>query len=118
MDAFVIPISKKNLKAYKKMATEGCKTWMKFGALEYRESILEDAKVPNAIAFSKLAKSKPTETVIFAFIRYKNRKHRDAVNKKVMAFFEKKYATAKDMAMPFDPKNVAMSGFEGIVESK
>lgn len=118
VDGFVIPIPKKNLKAYKKMATEGCKTWTKFGALDYRECVLEDAKVPGVMAFHKLAKCKPTETVVFAYIRFKNRKHRDAVNKKVMAFFDKKYAKMKNPPMPFDPKHMAYSGFDVIVEAK
>lgn len=118
IDGFVIPIPKKNVAAYKKMATEGSKTWRKFGAIDYKECILEDAKVPDVMPFTKLAKAKPTETVIFAYITYKSRKHRDAVNKKVMAYLSKQYADKKDEPMPFNPKRVAFSGFEVIVDGK
>lgn len=115
VDGFVIPLPKKSLKAYKKMATEGKKTWLKFGALDYKECILEDAKPNGMPSFTKHMKTKPAETIVFAYIVFKNRKHRDSVNKKVMTFFEKKYA-GKDMKMPFDPKNMMYGGFQTIVE--
>lgn len=116
IDGFVIPLPKKNVKAYIKMAKEGRKTWMKFGALDYKECIAEDLKVKGMLPFSSIAKTKPSETIVFAYIVFKNRKHRDAVNKKVMAFFDKKYAKQKDMPMPFDTARAAYSGFTTIVE--
>ncbi len=116
VDGFVIPIPKKNMKKYKKMAKEGRDTWLKFGAVDYKECVLEDGKTQGTLPFAKGLKLKPTETVCFSFIVFKNRKHRDAVNKKVMALYEKQYADAKDMTMPFDPKHAMYGGFETFVE--
>jgi uncharacterized protein YbaA (DUF1428 family) len=116
IDGFVIPMPKKSLPSYKKMASEGKKTWLKFGALDYKECVMDDAR-PKGVVFSfpKMAKMKAGETVVFSYIVFKSRTHRDAVNKKVMAFFEKKYA-GKDMPMPFDMKRFAFGGFTTIVE--
>jgi uncharacterized protein YbaA (DUF1428 family) len=112
VDGFVLTIPKKNSAAYIKMATEGKETWMKFGALDYKECIIDDGKPKHvALPFSKMINSKPGEMVWFSYIVFKNRKHRDAVNKKVMAYFSKKYAGA-EQDMPFDMKRFAYAGFE------
>lgn len=112
VDGFVLPIPKKNTQKYKKLAKEALDVWMKFGALDYKECILDDAK-PEHVArtFPKLAGVKTGETVWFSFIVYKSKAHRDAVNKKVMAYFEKKY-DKKDMQMPFDMKRFSYGGFK------
>lgn len=112
IDGFVIPIPKKNKAKYKKMAEDGCATWLKFGALDYKECILDDTTPPGVVmTFRKMAGAKPSEDVWFSFITFKSRKHRDAVNKKVMAFFDEKY---KDTPwdMPFDMKRFANGGFK------
>jgi len=116
VDGFVIPVPKKNTAKYKKMATEASHVWKKFGAIDYKECIMDDPK-PNWVSFtfSKMAKTKPSETVWFSFIVYKSRKHRDSVNKKVMAHFEKKYG--KDMPMLFDMKRFAYGGFKVMVNA-
>lgn len=112
VDGFVIPIPKKNKKKYKKMAQEGFKIWTHFGALDYKECVIDDAKPQHVVhTFPKLAKTKPGETVWFSFIVFKSRQHRDAVNKKVMAYFSKKYADQK-MDMPFDMKRFSYGGFK------
>ena len=115
VDGFVIPISKKNTGKYKKIASDASKVWKRFGALDYKECMIDDAK-PQFVNFTfpKMAKTKPGETVWFSFIVYKSRAHRDAVNKKVMAYFEKKY-TEKDMQMPFDMKRFSYGGFKVVV---
>src|SRR3989344_190337 len=112
VDGFVFPVPKSKVVAYKKMAAEGAKTWKKFGALEYYECMGEDLKVKfmggsKPRSFVETAKAKSGDTVWFSFIVYKNRAHRDSVNKKVMAYFEKKYADMKDMPMPFDSRKMA-----------
>ncbi len=115
VDGFVIPIPKNQTAKYKKIASEAKLVWGKFGALDYKECIIDDAK-PEYVTFTfaKMAKIKPSETVWFSFIVYKSRKHRDSVNKKVMAYFEKKYG--KDMGpMPFDMKRFAFAGFKVVV---
>lgn len=117
VDGFVFAVPKKNIAAYKKMAKEGAEAWKKFGALDYKECKGEDLKtkgsggMPAPMSFTKLAGAKPTEVVWFSFITFKNKAHRNEVNKKVMAYFEKQYADKKDMSMPFDPARMAYGGF-------
>lgn len=102
------------------MATEASKVWKKFGALNYKECVGQDLN-PNTHGgkmrgFKEMAKLKKGETVWFSYIEYKSKTHRDQVNKKVMAFFDKKYANAKDFSMPFDMKRMAYGGFTAVVE--
>ena len=111
VDGFVIPIPKKNKARYKKMAQEGCEAWLKFGALDYKECIIDDTPKGVTMTFRKMAGAKADETVWFSFITYKSRKHRDQVNKKVMAYFAKKYGD-NPWDMPFDMKRFATGGFK------
>src|SRR5262245_37584937 len=105
VDGFVLVVPKKNTAKYKKMAKEACKVWKRFGCLDYKECIIEDANPSHCVfRFPKMAKAKPGEAVWFSFIVYKSRQHRDAVNKKVMAYFQKKYSKPEHMEMPFDMK--------------
>ncbi len=111
VDGFVIPIPKKNRAAYKKMAREASVVWKKYGALDYKECRADDMSPPMvAFTFPKMAKVKPSEEVWFSFITFKNKTHRNEVNKKVMAYFGKKYADST-MPMPFDMKRFAYGGF-------
>lgn len=112
VDGFVLVIPKKNVAAYKKMAREGARVWKRFGALDYKECVLED-KSPKMVTltFPKLTKAKPGDTVWFSYVVYKNRTHRDAVNAKVMAYMDEKYKDKKDMPMPFDMKRMSYGGF-------
>jgi alkaline phosphatase len=116
VDAFVIPIKKKNIAAYKKMAIWGAKTWMKYGALEYYECVGDELeKEPiGGQGFIKLAKLKPDETVVFAWIVYKSKAHRNQVNKKVMS--DPSMNDFDPATMPFDMKRFATGGFTPIVE--
>lgn len=112
VDGFVFSVSKENIPAYKQMAREGRKVWLANGALDYKECVGDHLDPENVtFSFPKMAKSKENETTWFSFIVFKNRKHRDAVNKKVMAYFDKKYAD-KQMPMPFDMKRMAYGGFK------
>lgn len=115
VDGFVIPIKKKNLAAYRKMAEWGAKTWKKYGALEYYECIGDDLKVQKGagLGFAKLAKLKPDETVVFSWIVYKSKAHRDEVNKKVMS--DPSMNDFDPATMPFDMKRFATGGFKPIV---
>ncbi|MBL8030252.1 MAG: DUF1428 domain-containing protein [Candidatus Doudnabacteria bacterium] len=111
VDGFVISIPKKSTAKYKQIAKEALEVWTKFGALDYKECKIEDAK-PKFVnfTFAKMAQTKPSETVWFSFITFKSKKHRDEVNKKVMAFFQKKYGD--NMDMPFDMNRFAYAGFK------
>ncbi len=84
VDGFVLPVPKKKLNAYAKMAEIGGKIWKEHGALEYRECAGDDLEVKWGVSFKKMIKLKPSETVVFSLIVYKSRAHRDNVNAKVM----------------------------------
>jgi len=112
VDGFVLVVPQKNVEAYKKMAKEGAKAWMKNGALDYKECMMDDATPPNVtFTFPKMAKAKEDEKVFFSYIVFNSRKHRDQVNAKVMKEMDEKYKDAKDMTMPFDMKRMAYGGF-------
>jgi uncharacterized protein YbaA (DUF1428 family) len=112
VDGFVISIPKNKTAKYRKIASEAKNIWLKFGALDYKECKIDDAK-PKYVAFTfaKMAKTKPTEAVWFSFIVFKSRSHRNAVNKKVMDYFTKKYGPTM-MDMPFDLKRFSYAGFK------
>lgn len=115
VDGFVLPIPKKSIAAYRRIATIASKVWRDHGALEYRECVGEDLNVKFGVPFPKQMKTKPGETVVFAWIVYKSRAHRDAVNKKVMKDPRMNMIDPKEM--PFDHKRMAWGGFEVIVEA-
>jgi uncharacterized protein YbaA (DUF1428 family) len=116
VDGFVLPLPKKNKAAYRTMARNAAKVWIEHGALEYRECIGEDLATPYGTPFPKLARTKPTETVVFAWILYRSRAHRDKVNAKVMAD-PRITKMMEDKAMPFDVKRMSHGGFEVLVEA-
>ena len=114
-DCFVIPVPKKSLAAYRAMARKAGKVWREHGALDYRECVGEDLKIKFGVPFGKLAKAKPSEAVVFAWIVYKSKAHRNAVNKKVMA--DPRIAKMEGMKMPFDPKRMTYGGFKVMVSA-
>lgn len=117
VDGYVLSVPKKKLEEYKKDAREAAKVWKKFGALEYRESILEDGRPKGfKMTFPKLVKPKKGEVIIFAYVLYKSRKHRDTVNKNVTDYFTEKYGDKVNDPMPFDMNRMAYGGFTTIVE--
>jgi len=112
IDGYVLAVPKKKLKAYVAMAKAGENIWCKHGALEYKECAGDDLKVKFGVPFTRMMKTKPGETVIFSFIVYKSRTHRDSVNAKVMKEMEK-MGMPKDM--PFDMKRMVYGGFKTVV---
>jgi uncharacterized protein YbaA (DUF1428 family) len=110
VDGFVVPVPKKNIKAYLAIAKKAAKVWREHGALEVRECVAEDVKVGKWTSFPRSVKLKPSETVVFSYIVYKSRKDRDKVNAKVM-----KDPRLNDMMsgkdMPFDGKRMIYGGF-------
>jgi uncharacterized protein YbaA (DUF1428 family) len=124
IDGFVFPVQKKNVAAYKKMAELGKRMWMKAGALAYYECQGDDLKIKpgpdgsKARSFVETAKAGPADTVWFSFIVFKDKKHRDAVNKKVMAQMSSEANSKKwkDFVMPMDSKKMAYGGFKAVVK--
>jgi len=116
VDGFVIPISKKKVKAYLAQAKLGAALWKRHGALGYYECVGDDLDIPWGKGFKGMARLKAGETVFFSFIVYRSRAHRDRVNAAVMKD-PKMAAMAKEMetAAPFDVKRMAMGGFSALV---
>jgi len=114
VDGFVLPVPRKNIAAYKKMAKLAGKVWRDHGALDYRECVAEDVKVGKWTSFPRSVKLKKGETVVFSWITYKSRAHRDRVLAKVMK--DKRLASMMDpKAQPFDGKRMIYGGFDTIV---
>ncbi len=113
VDGFLIPIKKKDLTTYKKMAALGCKVWLEHGALDYYECVGDEIKNTWGLSFEKLCKLKPSETVIFAFIVYKSKAHRNSVNKKVHK--DPRMSIEKFPKMPCDMKRFSTGGFKAMV---
>ena len=117
VDGFVLVVSKRKVAAYRKVANKAGTVWMKHGALDYKECVGDDLK-PSAgggmstLPFPKMARVKAGETVVFSYVGYKSRAHRDAVNKKVM---KDPLMTDQSDPMPFDMKRMAYGGFKVIV---
>jgi uncharacterized protein YbaA (DUF1428 family) len=115
VDGFVVPVPKKNLKAYRSMAQKAGKVWKEHGALQYLECVADDVKVGKWTSFPRSVKLKPSETVVFSYIVYKSRKDRDRVNAKVMK--DPRLAKMMDpKKMPFDGKRMIYGGFKSVVE--
>jgi uncharacterized protein YbaA (DUF1428 family) len=97
------------------MAQKAGKVWRDHGALEYIECVADDVKPGKHTSFPQSVKLKPAETVVFAYIVYKSRAHRDQVNAKVMK--DPRLANMMDSkAMPFDGKRMFWGGFKALVE--
>jgi uncharacterized protein YbaA (DUF1428 family) len=115
VDGFIVPVPKKKVQAYRKLAQKAGKVWREHGALEFRECIADDVKVGKLTSFPRSVKLKPSETVMFSWITYKSRAHRDRVNAKVMK--DKRIAGMDLKSMPFDAKRMIYGGFKVIVEA-
>jgi uncharacterized protein YbaA (DUF1428 family) len=115
VDGYVLPVSKKKLKAYTKMAKMGERIWRKHGALDYKECVGDDLNPGWGAQFPKMLKLKAGETVVFSYILYKSRAHRDLVNKRVMEDMAKK---PKFKDMPFDMKRMLVGGFKVVAGQK
>ena len=114
VDGYVLPVPKKNLKTYSRMARMGKKMWMKHGALDYKECVGDDLKTQWGIPFPRMMRLKPGETVVFSFVVFKSRAHRDRVNAKVMKEMDK---MGEPQDMPFDFRRMVYGGFKVMVDA-
>jgi uncharacterized protein YbaA (DUF1428 family) len=116
VDGYVVPVPKKNLAAYRRMAQKAGEVWRDHGALEYIECVADDVKPGKRTSFPQSVKLKSDETVVFAYVVFKSRAHRDRVNAKVMK--DPRLADMMDpKAMPFDAKRMFWGGFKLLVEA-
>ena len=115
VDGFVVPVPKRKLDAYRRMARKAGKVWREHGALEYRECVGDDVPVGKLTSFTRSVKLKRGETVVFSWIVFRSRAHRDRVNAKVME--DPRLEGMMDRkAMPFDPKRLIYGGFKVVVD--
>jgi uncharacterized protein YbaA (DUF1428 family) len=116
VDGFIVAVPKKNLTAYVRLAKKSGKVWREHGALDYREWVADDVKVGKRTSFPRSVKLKPDEIVVFSWITYTSRAHRDRVNKKVMA--DKRLADMMNLkTLPFDAKRMVYGGFKSLVKA-
>ena len=115
VDGFIVPVPKRKLQAYRRLAQRAGKVWREHGALEYRECVADDVKVGKVTSFPRSVKRKPGETVVFSWIVYKSRAHRDRVIAKVMK--DPRLADMMDpKTVPFDAKRMIYGGFTTLLE--
>jgi uncharacterized protein YbaA (DUF1428 family) len=115
VDGFVLPVPKKRIADYRRLARLGSRIWREHGALEYRECVGDDLDVKMGVSFPTGIRLKRGETVVFAWIVYKSRAHRDRVNAKVMK--DPRLAGMDPKSMPFDCKRVIFGGFKVLVDA-
>jgi uncharacterized protein YbaA (DUF1428 family) len=113
VDGFVLPVPKKNVDAYRRLARRAGKIWLELGALEYVECVAEDVKPGKLTSFPRSVVLKRNETVVFAWIVYRSRAQRDRINAKVMN--DPRIEKMSAEAVPFDPQRMIFGGFETIV---
>lgn len=115
VDGFVIPVPKKKLASYVRMARKARDIWREYGALDYKECSGDDLTVKFGVPFPRMLKLKTGETVVFSYIVYRSRAHRDRVNAKIMDD-----PRVKDMCdpknLPFDMKRMVYGGFKVLVD--
>jgi uncharacterized protein YbaA (DUF1428 family) len=116
VDGFVLPVPKKNIETYRRLAKIAAKVWREHGALEYRECVGEDLDVKMLLPFPRAMKIKKSETVVFAWITFKSRAQRDRVNAKVWKD-PRLAASMKEGGMPFEVKRMMYGGFKVLVSA-
>jgi uncharacterized protein YbaA (DUF1428 family) len=115
VDGYVLPVPKRKMGAYRRMAAKAGRIWREHGAVEYRECVGDDLAVKGLMPFPRQMRLKPGETVVFSWIVFKSRSHRDRVNAKVMK--DPRLAGSMDpKAMPFDVKRMVYGGFRLLVD--
>ena len=114
VDGFLLAVPKAKLDAYREMATLGGTVWMEHGALGYVEALADDVPYGELTSFPRAVQARDDEVVVFSFITYRDRAHRDAVNAKVFA--DERMKPPADGDMPFDGKRMIFGGFEAFVE--
>ena len=114
VDGFVLPVPAKNLADYRRIAAAAGKVWREYGALEYYECVGDDVKPGKLTSFPQSVKLKRGETVVFSWILYKSRAHRDRVNARMMQMMKE---SSQPMDMPFAMKRMTYGGFKVIVSS-
>ena len=115
VDGFIIPLAKTKVDEYQRIARKASKIWLEHGALEYRECVADDLDVERMVSFNDMSGAESNETVIFSWIVYESKAHRDRVNAKVRS--DPRLAEMNPDVMPFDLRRMAYGGFKVLVEA-
>lgn len=115
VDGFLLPVPKKNVAAYRRMAAAAGKIFRKHGALEFRECVGDDLNIKGMLAFPRAVRAKRGETVFFSYVVYKSRAERDRANKRIMN--DPAIAKLMPKKMPFDMKRMFCGGFKVLVDA-
>ena len=116
VDGYVLSVPKRNLKAYRRVATLSGRVWREHGAIQYKECVADDMNTGIGVPFARIVKPRRGETIVFAFVVFKSRAHRDRVNSKVIS--DPRLADLmRPGAMPFDVSRMAYGGFKVLVEA-
>ena len=114
VDGFLLTIPARKLAAYRRIAAKAGKVWKDHGALEYRECVGDDMKSKMGTPFPKVAKAKKGEVVVFSWVVYKSRAHRDKILPKIMQ--DKRLTSMSPKDVPFDMKRMSYGGFKVLVD--
>jgi uncharacterized protein YbaA (DUF1428 family) len=112
VDGYVVPVPKRKLKAYAGIARKAKAVWLKHGALDYKECVGDDLNLKWGVPFPRMMKLRRGETVLFSYIVFRSRAHRDRVNARAMEDMMK-LCSPEDM--PFDAKRMVVGGFKVLV---
>lgn len=115
VDGFVLPMPKRSIPFYRSLARKAGKIWREHGALEFRECIGDDLDIKGVVPFARSVRLKRGETVVFSWIVFRSRAHRDRVNKKVMK--DPRMTRLASKPMPFDMKRMMYGGFKVLVDA-
>ena len=114
VDGFVVPVPKANLAAYRRLARKAGTIWKEYGALDFVECVADDVKPGKHTSFPQSVKLKPDEVVVFSWITYRSRAHRDRVMAKVMS--DPRLSGMSPASMPFDGKRMIFGGFKPMLK--
>lgn len=114
VDGYVLALQKKNVAAYRRIARMACRVWLDHGALDFKECVGDDLDAPFGVPFPKLVKTGRSETVVFSYVVYRSRAHRDRVNARVMT--DKRMLALCHAVMPFDMQRMSVGGFKVLAE--
>jgi len=111
IDGFVIAVPTANKQQFIAHADKGDSAFIDHGATRVVECWGADVPKGKTTDFQGAVAAKDDETVVFSWIVYKSKAHRDRVNAKVMK--DPRIAKMMDpKAMPFDMRRMSYGGFE------
>ncbi len=112
VEGYVVPVETGRMAEYEKIAAASAKVWKELGALSVVEAKADNAPVGELTSFPRSVMLRGDETVIFSYITFRDRAHRDQVMDAAM-----KDARMMEMMKdaPVDGKRMIWGGFTSFV---